>query len=248
MSQNDGNASRVIVESADMAVDSGLRSFMLGIYNKMALGLLITGVLAWVVGNVPEVTSLFFANVNGKISITLLGMIVSFAPIVLLFGSSFLMRNPSPASASMLYWTIVAMIGLSGGLWFIRYTGGSIAQTFFITAASFGALSLWGYTTKKNLLPMGSFLLMAVIGLLLAALVNLFLQSPLMHMIISGLGVLIFAGLIAFDTQRLKMMYDGLQRDSVKMNVATTFGALSLYINFINLFQFLLSFLGSSRD
>lgn len=248
MSQHDGNASRVIVESADMAVDAGLRSFMLGVYNKMALGLLVTGVLAWVVGNVPEVTSLFFANVDGKVSMTLLGMAVKFAPLAVLLGAMFLMRNPSPASSAMLYWFIVATIGLSGGLWFLIYTGGSIAQTFFITAASFGALSLWGYTTKKNLQGMGSFLIMGVFGLILAGLVNLFLQSPLMHMIISGLGVLIFAGLVAYDTQNLKIQYYQLGGDSVAKSVATNYGALSLYLNFINLFQFLLSFLGASRD
>jgi hypothetical protein len=133
------------------------------------------------------------------------------------------------------------------GILFLRYTNESIASTFFVTAAAFGGLSLFGYTTKKDLTGFGSFLIVGVIGLIVAGLVNMFLQSPMMQFIISVLGVFIFAGLIAFDTQRLKMTYYELGGDQAAMGVATNYGALSLYINFINLFQFLLQLFGDRR-
>ena len=193
---------------ADMAVDTGLRSFMLGVYNKLALGLVVAGVLAYATGNVPAVQQLLFAvGPDGRVGMTVLGMIVQFLPLVLLFGSMFFMKNPTARGVNMLYWAVVASIGAGLGVLFLRYTGGSLASTFFVTAASFGALSLIGYTTKKDLTGMGSFLIMGVIGLIIASVVNMFMQSGTMALIISGLGVLIFAGLIAYDTQRLKMTY-----------------------------------------
>lgn len=243
------NYGRAIPSSADMAVDMGLRSFMLGVYNKLGLGLVVAGVLAWVVGNVPEVTQLFFAQLpNGRIGVTPLGMIVQWAPLVLLFGSMFFMRNPTAGGVNLLYWIVVASIGASLGLVFLIYTDASIASTFFITAAAFGALSLFGYTTKRNLGPLGTFLIMGVFGLLIAFVAAMFipaLQNQTFLMVLNALGVLIFAGLIAFDTQRLKMTYYALGGDQAGMAVATGFGALSLFINFVNLFQFLLSFLGN---
>ena len=233
---------------ADMAVDAGLRAFMLGVYNKLAIGLVVAGALAYVTGNVPAVTSLLWTETATGYGITMLGMIVQFLPLVLLFGSMFFMKNPTAGGVNLLYWAVVASIGASLGFVFLRYTGSSVASTFFVTAAAFGALSLIGYTTKKNLTGMGSFLIMGVIGLVIAMVVNMFLQSPMMHLIISGLGVLIFSGLIAFDTQRLKMTYYQLGGNQAAMAVATGFGALSLFINFINLFQFLLAFMGGSRE
>jgi FtsH-binding integral membrane protein len=149
---------------------------------------------------------------------------------------------------NLLYWAVVASIGAGLGIVFLRYTGGSLASTFFVTAASFGALSLVGYTTKKDLTAMGSFLIMGVIGLIIASIVNIFMQSGTLYLIISGLGVLIFAGLIAYDTQRLKMTYYQLGGDRAAMGVATGFGALSLFINFVNLFHFLLAFMGGNRN
>ena len=148
----------------------------------------------------------------------------------------------------MLYWAVVATIGAGMGILFLRYTGGSLASTFLVTAAAFGGLSLVGYTTKKDLTGMGSFLIMGVIGLIVASIVNMFMQSGTFYLIISGLGVLIFAGLIAYDTQRLKMTYYALGGDQNAMGVATGFGALSLFINFVNLFQFLLAFMGGNRN
>lgn len=236
-------------QTADMSADAGLRSFMLGVYNKLALGLVVAGVLAYVTGNVPAVQELLFARTaDGRIGLTMLGMIVQFSPLVMLFGSMFFMKNPTARGVNLLYWAVVATIGAGMGVLFLRYTGGSIASTFFVTSAAFGALSLIGYTTKKNLTGMGSFLIMGVIGLVIAMVVNMFLQSGLMALMISGIGVLIFSGLIAYDTQRLKMTYYALGGDKAAMGVATGFGALSLFINFINLFQFLLMFMGGNRD
>jgi uncharacterized protein len=226
----------------DMSIDAGLRAYMLGIYNKMGLGLVLSGALAFVTSSYEPVKSLLFVDGGGY---TGLGMVLAFAPMVVLFGSMFAMRNPSKTGASALYWVTVALIGAGLGVLALRYTGESIASTFFITAAAFGGLSLFGYTTKKNLSGMGSFLIMGVFGLIIASLVNVFLlKSGVMAMAISGLGVLIFSGLIAYDTQRLKHEYYYLQGDGLAMSVATSMGALSLYLNFINLFQFLMSFLG----
>ena len=229
---------------ADMAVDAGLRAFMLGVYNKLAIGLVVAGILAYVTGNVPAVTSLLWTETATGYGVTMLGMVVQFLPLVLLFGSMFFMKNPTAGGVTLLYWAVVASIGASLGFVFLRYTGESVASTFFVTAAAFGALSLFGYTTKKDLSGWGSFLILGVIGLILASIVNLFLGSGMLMLIISALGVLIFSGLIAFDTQRLKMTYYALGGDQQAMGVATGFGALSLFINFVNLFQFLLAFMG----
>jgi FtsH-binding integral membrane protein len=235
--------------TADMSVDAGLRSFMLGVYNKLALGLVLAGALAYLTGNVPAVQQLLFSvGADGRIGLTMLGMIVQFSPLVMLFGSMFFMKNPTAGGVNLLYWAVVATIGAGMGILFLRYTGESIASTFFVTAAAFGGLSLFGYTTKKDMSGWGSFLIMGVIGLIIAMVVNMFMQSGAMALIISGIGVLIFSALIAFDTQRLKMTYYAMGGNQAALGVATGFGALSLFINFVNLFQFLLMFLGGSRD
>ena len=249
MSDFRGGFSRPAPATADMAVDSGLRAFMLGVYNKLALGLVVAGALAYVTGNVPEVQALLFQQAaDGRIGLTMLGMVVQFSPLVMLFGSMFFMKNPTAGGVNLLYWAVVATIGAGMGILFLIYTGTSIATTFFVTAAAFGGLSLFGYTTKKDMSGFGTFLIMGVIGLVIAMLVNMFLQSSLMALVISGLGVLIFSGLIAYDTQRLKMTYYQLGGNEAALGVATGFGALSLFINFVNLFQFLLMFMGGSRD
>jgi FtsH-binding integral membrane protein len=248
MSDFNGNFARPVpMDHADMSVDAGLRSFMLGVYNKVALGLVLSAGLAFLTGAYPPVRDLLFVVTPRGVGLTLLGMIVAFAPLGLMLISGFAMRNPSPSSSGKLYWTLVSLIGASLGVVVVMYTGASIASTFMITAASFGALSLIGYTTKKDLTGFGSFLIMGLIGLLLASVVNIFLKSPGLVFAINALGVLIFAGLIAYDTQRLKMTYYQLGGDEAAMGVATNYGALSLYINFINLFQFLLQFLGQRR-
>jgi FtsH-binding integral membrane protein len=232
-----------------MALDAGLRGFMLGVYNKLALGLVLSGAIAYVTSSVPAVRDqLFVVDSSGRLlGITILGMIVAFAPLVILLLSGFTQREPSPRSSGAVYWTIVTLIGASLGVLVLRYTGESIATAFFVTAAAFGALSLYGYTTKRDLGPIGSFLIVGLVGLIIAMLVNVFIRSDAMGFVINAVGVLIFAGLIAYDTQRLKMAYYAFAGDAAARSVATNYGALTLYISFINLFQFLLSFMGQRR-
>jgi FtsH-binding integral membrane protein len=213
------------------------------------LGLVVAAALAYVTSYVPAVRDLMYAvSPDGRFAgFTLLGMAVNFAPLVLILGSMFFMKNPTASSASLLYWLVVATLGASLGVWLLLYTGGSAVLTLGVTALAFGGLSLFGYTTKKNLSGFGSFLIMALIGLIIASVVNIFLKSPMMYLIISGAGVLIFAGLIAWDTQRMKMTYYAIGGDREMEGVATSYGALSLFINFVNLFQFLLAFIGVRR-
>jgi FtsH-binding integral membrane protein len=245
---NRGYTRTIPVDRADMSVDAGLRSFMLGVYNKMALGLVLSAALAWVTADFAPVQQLLYVMApDGRLAgFTPLGMIIRFAPLAVLLGAMFI-RNPSPRAAGIVYWSVVSGIGAGLGVWLLAYTGSSVALTFLITAASFGALSLVGYTTKKDLTGFGSFLTMGLFGLVLASLVGMFWHPPGFSMIISALGVLIFAGLIAYDTQNLKMTYYQLGGDQGSMAVATNYGALNLYLNFINLFQFLLQFTGSRR-
>lgn len=237
------------MERADMAVDASLRSFMVGVYNKVALGLVLSAALAYLTSMVPPVRDLMFRlTPDGRFAgYTLIGMVVAFAPLVVLLGSMFAMRQPTARGASALYWTVCALIGASLGVLGLVYTGASLASTFLITAAAFGALSLFGYTTKKDLTGIGSFLLVGLIGLVIASLVQMFWNPPGFSFVISAAGVLIFAGLIAYDTQRLKLTYYELGGDQAALGAATSFGALSLYLNFINLFQFLLSLFGQRR-
>ena len=246
---NSGYARPIPADRADMGVDAGLRTFMLGVYNKVALGLVLSAALAFLTGSYPPVRdAMFRVTLDGRLAgFTAIGTIVSFSPVILLLVAGFALRNPTPKSSGALYWTIVSLIGASLGVVVLAYTGASIASTFLITAASFGTLSLVGYTTKKDLTGFGSFLMIGLIGIVLASVVNMFLHSGPMNFIISILGTFIFAGLIAYDTQRLKMTYYELGGDQAAMGVATNYGALSLYINFINLFQMLLSLFGNRR-
>ena len=231
-------------QTLDMSRDEGLRKFMLGVYNKLGLGLMVAAGLAFLTSGYAPVRDMMFVVENGRVGMTPLGMVVQWSPLVALLGTMFFMRNPSPRAAGALYWFVVATIGAGLGVWLLIYTSQSVAQTFVITSAAFFGLSLFGYTTKMDLRPIGTFLIMGVIGLILASLVNFFLQSSALMFAISGLGVLIFSSLIAFDTQRLKHQYYELGGNERAMSVATSYGALSLFINFINLFQFLLMFLG----
>ena len=250
MSDFGRGTARSIPQTVDMSIDAGLRAFMLGVYNKMALGLLVSAGIAYAVATVPAIRDLLFVvSPTGAFrGYTMPGMILAFAPLALVLISGFAMRNPSPAGSAALYWGIVSLIGASGAVWVLRYTGGSIASTFLITATAFGALSLVGYTTKKDLTGFGSFLIMGVWGILIASVVNIFLKQPMLYWIINAVGVLIFAGLTAYDTQRLKMTYYAIGGDEAGKAVATNYGALSLYLDFINLFQFLLAFMGGRRE
>ena len=236
---------------ADMSVDAGLRSFMLGVYNKVGLGLVLSGALAWLTSHEPVVNYLFrtVQTPDGLVAtgLTLPGMALMWAPLVILLAAGFMMRSMSARNAGVLYWSIVALIGASFGLIFLQYTSTSVATTFFVTAAAFGALSRAGYTTKRDLTAMGSFLIMGLFGIILAMIVNVFLHSAAIGFIVSVLGVLIFSGLIAYDTQRLKAQYYQFAGNGEAMGVATNMGALNLYLDFINLFRFLLMFMGGSR-
>jgi FtsH-binding integral membrane protein len=234
--------------SADMAVDAGLRAFMLGVYNKMALGLLLSAALAFVTSQVAPVRDLLFrVSPDGSlVGVTLLGMIVAFSPIAVLLVGQFAVRQ-TPRSSGVVYWLVVALFGASLGDIALIYRVDSIFETFLITATAFGGLSLIGYTTKKDLTGFGSFMIMGLIGLVVASVVNIFLHSAALDFAVSALGVLIFAGLTAFDTQRLKMTYYRLGGDQAAMGVATNYGALSLYLDFLNLFLFLLRLFGGRR-
>ena len=230
--------------TADMSVDAGLRGFMLGVYNKMALGLVLSAVLAFAVGTNPALMQLVFG--------TPLKWVVMFGPIGLLLVSAFVMKNPSPLATGVLYWAVVSLIGVGMGAIIFTYAAipngmVEVAKAFFTTAAAFGALSLWGYTTKKDISGWGTFLIMGVIGLIIASVVNMFLASSALGFAISAIGLLIFAGLTAWDTQNLKRTYYAIGGDQRSMAVATNYGALSLYINFVNMFQFILSLM-APRD
>ncbi|MDP1737238.1 MAG: Bax inhibitor-1/YccA family protein [Caulobacter sp.] len=250
MSDFDRGATRSIPQAGDMSMDMGLRSFMIGVYNKMMLGLLLSAGLAYATSNIPAVASLLYVTTpSGALAgFTMLGQIVRFAPLAMVLVAMFGMRNMTARSSGIYYWAIVTAIGAGLGIWLLLYTGASIFMTFLITASAFGALSLVGYTTKKNLTGFGSFLIMGVWGLVIASLVNMFLNLPALYWIINAVGVLIFAGLTAYDTQRLKMIYYEVKGNGEGMAVATNMGALNLYLDFINLFQFLLAFMGVRRD
>jgi FtsH-binding integral membrane protein len=236
-------------------IDAGLRAYMLRVYNLMAMGLGITGVAAYATAmfattNDPAAAVATLGN--GKMLTSLgtllygspLKWVVMLAPLGMVFFLSARIEKMSVSAAQTTFWVFAGLMGLSLSSIFLVYTGASITQTFFITAASFGALSLYGYTTKKDLSAMGSFLMMGLFGLIIAMVVNIFLQSPMMQFVISGLGVLIFAGLTAYDTQQIKSMYyEGDTDDSAGRKAIM--GALRLYLDFINLFMFLLHFLGN---
>jgi len=222
---------------ASAARDAGLRSYMLSVYNYMASGVLLTGIVA-----------LGFASsgLAQQVMATPLRYLIIFAPLAFVMVLSFGINRLSTTAAQGLFWAFAAVMGLSMSTIFLVYTGTSIATTFFATAAAFAGLSLFGYTTKKDLSGFGTFLIMGVVGLLVAMVINIFLQSPAMQMAISAIGVLLFAGLTAYDTQKIKSMYFQVQGSDF-MGKSVVMGALTLYLDFINMFTFLLSFMGDRR-
>jgi FtsH-binding integral membrane protein len=244
---NRGYARTVTADRADMSVDAGLRSFMLGVYNKMALGLVVSAALAYLTSQYPPVRDMMFTVVGNRIAYTPIGMVVAFAPLAVILFSAFVMKNATPRSSGIVYWLIVSLMGAGLGVLGLVYTGTSIATTFLITASAFGVLSLMGYTTKRDLTGMGSFLIMGLWGVIIASVVNIFLQSSMMAFIVSLVGVAIFAGLTAYDTQKLKMQYYQLGGDQAALGVATNYGALNLYLDFVNLFVLLLRLTGARR-
>jgi len=224
------------------ARDVGLRSYMLSVYNYMASGVLLTGIIALLFA--PYARDVLL-SASGR-GLSGLGWIVTMSPLAIVFAMSFGAARMRTSTLQLLFWGFASLMGLSMSTLFLAYTGVSIAQTFFATSAAYLGLSLYGYTTKRDLSGLGTFLIMGVVGLLVAMLVNLFLQSSAMALAISAIGVLLFAGLTAYDTQRIKSMYAYVQGTEM-VGKTVIMGALTLYLDFINMFQFLLTFMGDRR-
>jgi FtsH-binding integral membrane protein len=222
-----------------VAYDAGLRSYMLSVYNYMASGVLLTGIVALLFAQTEAARAILFGP-------GLLKYVIMLSPLAFVMVLSFGIQRLSLVAAQALFWAFATVMGLSMASIFFVYTGPSIAITFFATSVAFLSLSLWGYTTKRDLSGFGTFLIMGVVGLLVAMLLNLWFQSPAMNLAISAIGVLLFAGLTAYDTQRIKSMYYYVQGSDM-MGKTVIMGALSLYLDFVNMFTFLLQFLGS-RD
>jgi FtsH-binding integral membrane protein len=248
-----GSMNRVSSVADQASFDVGLRAHMIHVYNYMASGLALSGIVAFALFNSEGLQNIFFQmgrTPGGAIipvGLNILGWIAIFAPLGLLLLTSFRAAQMSVGGVQAVYWAVTALMGVSLSLLLFRYTGASVARTFFVTAAAFGALSLYGYTTKRDLSAFGKFLFMGVIGIILAGLVNMIWPSGTMTFIISIAGVLIFSGLIAYDTQRIKEQYTEAWGTAMTEKVAI-FGALSLYLDFINLFQFLMMFMGQDRE
>ena len=262
MSDFDRNAAamqygRPLTRAEAAVVDEGLRAYMLRVYNYMVIGLAITGFAALgiymlSVTNDPalavfKVRNIMLTNVGYALFVSPLKWVVILAPLALVFFLSFRIQSMRPSAAQVTFWIYAALVGVSLASIFLIYTHTSIVRVFFITAASFGALSLWGYTTQRDLTGMGSFLIMGLFGIVIASLVNIFLVSSMLQWVISVVGVLVFAGLTAYDTQRLKSEYIYGAMDGDIMERSAIMGALSLYLDFLNLFTMLLQLLGT-RD
>jgi FtsH-binding integral membrane protein len=238
-------------------IDEGLRAYMIKVYNLMALGLAITGVAAYAIFALATTNdaSTAAATLGHNVMLTSFGValytsplkwVAMLAPLALVFFLGFRINTMSVSAARNTFWIYAALVGVSLSSLFLVYTHESVVQTFFVTAAAFGSLSLYGYTTKRDLSAMGSFLMMGLFGLIIASLVNIFLASSALQFAISAIGVLVFAGLTAYDTQKIKEMY--FEGDDVAVaGRKAIMGALTLYLDFINLFMFLLQFMGDRK-
>ena len=240
------------------SVDQGLRTFMLGVYNNMVMGLAVSALVALGVNKLAttsdaslaagRIGSIYLTSFGRTLYTTPLMWVVALAPLAFIFFFTFRMDKMSAASARGTFLAFAAVMGASLSTILIRYTGASVVQTFFVTSAAFGGLSLYGYTTQRSLSGMGSFLMMGVIGLVIASIVNIFLQSGPLQFAISAIGVVIFAGLTAYDTQKLKEMYLYGNYDQEAAAKVSVYGALQLYLDFINMFQFLLALMGNRNN
>ena len=229
-------------------IDQGLRSYMLKVYNYMASALLLTGFVALLTFKlaVQSLEPLVLSNFGNSLYNSGLAWVVMLAPLGVIIYMSFGIAKMNVAKAQSVFWVFAALMGLSLSSIFVAYTGTSITRVFFITAGTFGLMSIYGYTTNSDLTKFGSFLIMGLIGILIASVVNIFMKSPMMYFVISILGVLIFVGLTAYDTQKIKNMY--LESDSGELiGKKAVMGALTLYLDFINLFIMLLRFFGQRR-
>jgi len=230
--------------------DEGLRAYMLKVYNYMATGVLLTGIIALLTFKmgVEEITNagIILTPFGNTIYNSALAWVVMLAPLGIVFYMSFGINKMSAAKAQTTFWIFAALMGLSLSSILLVYTGLSVTRVFFITSATFGAMSIYGYTTKRDLTKFGSFLMMGLIGIIIASLVNIFMKSPMMYFVISILGVLIFVGLTAYDTQKIKNMYTASDTGEL-MGKKAVMGALTLYLDFINLFIMLLRLFGQRR-
>jgi FtsH-binding integral membrane protein len=237
--------------ASEAIIDQGLRAYMLKVYNYMGSGVLLTGVIALMFFKMAVVTSdggeiIGLTNFGNSIYNSGLKWVIMLAPLAVVFYMSFGIAKMSAAKAQTTFWVFAALMGASLSSIFLMYTGASITRVFFITAGTFGAMSIYGYTTKKDLTKLGSFLMMGLFGIIIASLVNIFMKSTMMYFVISILGVLIFVGLTAYDTQKIKNMY--MSSDSGElMGKKAVMGALTLYLDFINLFIMLLRLFGQRR-
>jgi uncharacterized protein len=222
--------------AADARIDEGLRAYMLRVYNYMGSGLLLSGIVAYAVANTPAVMQVIFG--------TPLMWVVMLAPLGLVMFLSARIEKMSAGAAQATFWVFAALMGASLASIFVVYTQTSIVRVFMITAVTFGAMSLYGYTTKKDLSAWGSFLMMGLIGIIVASIVNIFLASAMMQWVISVIGVLVFTGLTAYDTQKIKEMYSHADGEAT-MSKKAIMGALRLYLDFINLFLMLLALFGN---
>lgn len=242
MSSNSG------ARAGAVEVDAGLRAYMLQVYNYMASALILTGLTSWFASQSQSFMSLMIKQgADGAISMSPLAWVVAFAPLGVVFFLGARMHKMSFAAAQGWFWGFAVLMGLSLYYIFAMYTGTSIARVFFITAGTFGAMSLWGYSTKRDLTAFGSFLMMGVIGIVIASIVNIFLASSALSFAVSVIGVLLFTGLIAYDTQKLKSMYYQLGGQGDALKKSAIMGALSLYLDFINLFVMLLRLFGDRK-
>ena len=234
-----------------VVMDEGLRAYMLKVYNYMATGVLLTGIVALISFNISVVTDasgaiVSFTEFGNTLFFSGFKWLVMLAPLGIVFYMSFGIKKMSSSKAQTVFWIFAALMGLSLSWILLVYTGKSVARVFFITSATFGAMSLYGYTTKRDLTKLGSFLMMGLIGIIIASLINIFMKSSMMYFVISILGVLIFVGLTAYDTQKIKNMY--VESDSGELiGKKAVMGALTLYLDFINLFIMLLRLFGQRR-
>ncbi len=232
---------------ASVEIDTGLREYMLRIYNYMASALTLTGIVAYFSANTPAIiNTLYSLGPSGQVEPTGLAYLVMFSPLAFVLVLSFGINKMQASTAQAVFWAFAAIMGLSLANIFLLYTGASITRVFFITAGTFAGMSLFGYTTKRDLSGMGSFLMMGLIGIIIASVVNIFLASSALHFIISVIGVLVFVGLTAYDTQKIKSMYLEADASEVVAKKAIM-GALTLYLDFINLFVMLLRLFGERR-
>ena len=232
---------------SSVEIDAGLREYMLRVYNYMASALTLTGIIAYFSANTPAIiNTLYSLGPSGQVEPTGLAYLVMFSPLAFVLALSFGINKMQASTAQTVFWAFAAIMGLSLANIFLLYTGASITRVFFITAGTFAGMSLYGYTTKRDLSGMGSFLMMGLVGIIIASVVNIFLASSALHFIISVIGVLVFVGLTAYDTQKIKSLY--LEADgSEVMTKKAIMGALTLYLDFINLFVMLLRLFGERR-